>query len=202
MRSPDLRVARRLLAAWFERHPNRGPYWQLPVGACPSTRPGEPPVAGTRMGRSTRGHSICPMDRWTKKGREYTGARGYHPLLAIAAGTGDVLMSRLREGRANTARGAAHFLVKRWGGCAARMSPGKGHRGGPERRTARQDDGVLRSRPCDGTQNRWPNGPPSGVWWDGPLPMGNPVHSRHGPAASHSTPRLRAVSMITALIRG
>ena len=36
--------------------------------------------------------------------------RGYHPLLAVAAGTGDVLMSRLREGRANTARGAAHFL--------------------------------------------------------------------------------------------
>ena len=40
----------------------------------------------------------------------YTGQRGYHPLLAIASGTGDVLMSRLREGRANTARGAAHFL--------------------------------------------------------------------------------------------
>ena len=40
----------------------------------------------------------------------YTGARGYHPLLAIAAGTGDVLMARLREGRANTARGGAHFL--------------------------------------------------------------------------------------------
>ena len=30
--------------------------------------------------------------------------------MAIAAGTGDVLMSRLREGRANTVRGAAHFL--------------------------------------------------------------------------------------------
>ena len=30
--------------------------------------------------------------------------------MAIAAGTGDVLMSRLREGRANTARGTAHFL--------------------------------------------------------------------------------------------
>ncbi len=28
----------------------------------------------------------------------------------MAAGTGDVLMSRLREGRANTVRGAAHFL--------------------------------------------------------------------------------------------
>ena len=36
--------------------------------------------------------------------------RGYHPLLAVAAGTGDVLMARLREGRAHTARGAAHFL--------------------------------------------------------------------------------------------
>ena len=30
--------------------------------------------------------------------------------MAIAAGTGDVLMARLREGRAITARGAAHFL--------------------------------------------------------------------------------------------
>ena len=40
----------------------------------------------------------------------YTGKRGYHPLLAVVAGTGDVLMSRLREGRSNTARGAAHFL--------------------------------------------------------------------------------------------
>ena len=44
----------------------------------------------------------------------YTGQRGYHPLLArtwtTGAGTGEVLMSRLREGRANTARGAAHFL--------------------------------------------------------------------------------------------
>ena len=38
------------------------------------------------------------------------GTRGYHPLLAIVAGTGDVLMSRLSEGRANTVRGTAHFL--------------------------------------------------------------------------------------------
>ena len=42
--------------------------------------------------------------------RGLTGKRGYHPLLALAADTDDVLMSRLREGRANTARGAAHFL--------------------------------------------------------------------------------------------
>ena len=48
----------------------------------------------------------------------YTGQRGYHPaglLLAVAAGTGDVLMARLREGRANTARGAAHFLRETMG---------------------------------------------------------------------------------------
>ena len=30
--------------------------------------------------------------------------------LAVAAGTGDVLLARLREGRAITARGAARFL--------------------------------------------------------------------------------------------
>ena len=42
--------------------------------------------------------------------RHPAAAPPYHPLLAIAAGTGDVLMSRLREGRANTVRGAAHFL--------------------------------------------------------------------------------------------
>ena len=57
--------------------------------------------------------TICEAYGLTKEGarhHSYTGQRGYHPLLAIAAGTGDVLMSRLREGRANTARGAAHFL--------------------------------------------------------------------------------------------
>ena len=57
--------------------------------------------------------TICETYGLAKEGARhhgYTGARGYHPLLAIAAGTGDVLMSRLREGRANTARGGAHFL--------------------------------------------------------------------------------------------
>ena len=57
--------------------------------------------------------TICETYGLAKEGARdhgYTGKRGYHPLLAIAAGTGDVLMSRLREGRANTVRGAAHFL--------------------------------------------------------------------------------------------
>ena len=55
--------------------------------------------------------TICETYGLAKEGARhhgYTGARGYHPLLAVAAG--DVLMARLREGRANTARGAAHFL--------------------------------------------------------------------------------------------
>ena len=57
--------------------------------------------------------TICETYGLAKEGAHhhgYAGARGYHPLLAIAAGTGDVLMARLREGRAITARGAAHFL--------------------------------------------------------------------------------------------
>ena len=57
--------------------------------------------------------TICETYGLQKQGalhHGYTGVRGYHPLLAVAAGTGDVLMARLREGRANTARGAAHFL--------------------------------------------------------------------------------------------
>jgi hypothetical protein len=57
--------------------------------------------------------TICETYGLKKDGARhhtYTHVRGYHPLLAIAAGTGDVLMARLREGRANTARGAAHFL--------------------------------------------------------------------------------------------
>ena len=57
--------------------------------------------------------TICETYGLAKEGarhHSYTGQRGYHPLLAVAAGTGDVLMSRLRKGRANTARGAAHLL--------------------------------------------------------------------------------------------
>ena len=57
--------------------------------------------------------TICETYGLAKEGARhhgYTGQRGYHPLLAVAAGTGDVLMARLREGRANTARGAGHFL--------------------------------------------------------------------------------------------
>ena len=47
--------------------------------------------------------TICETYGLAKEGARhhgYTGQRGYHPLLAVAAGTGEVLMARLREGRA------------------------------------------------------------------------------------------------------
>jgi hypothetical protein len=40
----------------------------------------------------------------------YTRQRGYHPLLASRADTGEVLHVRLRKGSANTARGALRFV--------------------------------------------------------------------------------------------
>lgn len=57
--------------------------------------------------------TVCETYGLAKQGASgftYTRVRGYHPLLAVAAGTGDVLHARLREGRAGTIRGAAHFL--------------------------------------------------------------------------------------------
>ena len=62
--------------------------------------------------------TICETYGLAKEGARhhaYTGQRGYHPLLAVAAGTGEVLMARPREGRANTARGAGHFLRETMG---------------------------------------------------------------------------------------
>ena len=76
--------------------------------------------------------TICETYGLVKEGarhHSYTGQRGYHPLLAVAAGTGDVLMARLREGRANTARGSAHFLREtvgrvRYGGARGQLTVG------------------------------------------------------------------------------
>ena len=59
--------------------------------------------------------TICETHGLSKEGARhhgYTGQRGYHPLPAVAEGTGEVLMARLRKGRANTARGAANFLCE------------------------------------------------------------------------------------------
>jgi hypothetical protein len=56
----------------------------------------------------------------------YTGVRGYHPLLATRAGTGEVLHTRTRNGAANSGRGALRFceeliaLVRRFSPSASR----------------------------------------------------------------------------------
>ena len=42
----------------------------------------------------------------------YTKVRGYHPLIASIAGTGDVVHSRLRSGNAHTAPGASRFIAE------------------------------------------------------------------------------------------
>jgi hypothetical protein len=59
--------------------------------------------------------TICETYGLTKEGgsrQTYTHVRGYHPLLAVAAGTGDLLHARLRGGNANTGRGAANFVTE------------------------------------------------------------------------------------------
>ena len=83
--------------------------------------------------------TICETYGLAKEGARhhgYTGQRGYHPLLAVAAGTGDVLMVRLRAGRANTARGAAHFLRETMGRVR--------HAGATGQLTMRADSGTYR----------------------------------------------------------
>ena len=99
-------------------------WWPMPACSC------RPPSPGTWACGNSSTITICETYGLAKEGARhhgYTGARGYHPLLAIAAGTGEVLMSRLREGRANTARGAAHFLREtvgrvRYGGARGQLT--------------------------------------------------------------------------------
>ena len=45
----------------------------------------------------------------------YNHVRGYHPLYATVAGTGDVVHSRLRGGNANSGRGASSFVTETFG---------------------------------------------------------------------------------------
>ena len=82
--------------------------------------------------------TICETFGLAKEGAQrhnYAGQRGYHPLLAVAAVTGDVLMCRPRKGRANTARGAAHFLRE----TVSRVR----HAGATGRLTVRADGGFY-----------------------------------------------------------
>ena len=60
----------------------------------------------------------------------YTGQRGYHPLLAVAAGTGDVLMARLRRAAPTPLAAPLTSCGRRWGGYAT-LVPGDNSRCGP-----------------------------------------------------------------------
>ena len=97
--------------------------------------------------------TICETYGLAKEGARrhgYSGQRGYHPLLAIAAGTGDVLMSRLREGRANTASRRRSLPPGNCGTGALRRGHGATHGAGRQRllyslrrRCLPQDEGAL-----------------------------------------------------------
>ena len=59
--------------------------------------------------------TVCETYGLAKQGGSrftYNHVRGYHPLVAVVAGTGDVVHSRLRGGNANSGRGAANFLTE------------------------------------------------------------------------------------------
>jgi hypothetical protein len=59
--------------------------------------------------------SICETYGLAKQGGmkfTYSHVRGYHPLFAVMAGTGDVVHCRQRGGNANSGRGAAGFLAE------------------------------------------------------------------------------------------
>ena len=56
--------------------------------------------------------TICQVYGKAKSGAAYgyTKVLGYHPIVAVRAGTGEVLHARMRKGSANTARGAKRFV--------------------------------------------------------------------------------------------
>ena len=74
------------------------------AGAGPGTNPLTIDVDST----------ICAVYGIKKQGARfgYTKTRGLHPLVAAAAGTGDVLGIRARGGNANSTKGAASFLTE------------------------------------------------------------------------------------------
>ena len=56
--------------------------------------------------------TICEVHGYAKQGATYgyTRTKGYHPLLATRAGTGEILHGRMRKGSANSGRGAPRFV--------------------------------------------------------------------------------------------
>ena len=163
-------------AARSRRHSTLGTFLRrLPVGPRPPAGSGEPGAAvpglaagaGPGEGPLTidLDSTMCETYGLAKEGARhhgYPGKRGYHPLLAIAAGTGDVLMSRLREGRATPFGAPPTSCVKRWAGCAmvglqdnSRCGPTAASMPRPGRRLPRDGCPLLHHHP--------PTRPPQGV---------------------------------------
>ena len=145
--------------------------------------------------------TICETYGLSKEGARhhgYTGQRGYHPLLAVAAGTGEVLMARLREGRATTARGADHFLREtvsrvRYAGAKGQITvradsgfiPTAWSRSAARRMSASPSPSAS-TRACAISSRPYPrrSGRPSLTGWRAPptWPRLNTRHSRVRPA--------------------
>jgi hypothetical protein len=84
--------------------------------------------------------TVCQVHGDPKQGAAYgyTHALGYHPLLATHADTGEILHTRQRTGRANTARGTARFVDE----LAARVR----RAGASGERTMRMDSGFWSAK--------------------------------------------------------
>jgi hypothetical protein len=87
--------------------------------------------------------TICEVHGKQKQAASYgyTKKLGYHPLLATRAGTSEVLMSRMRKGSANTARGVVRFVDE----LVANL--GRTNATGPM--TVRADSGFWAWKLCD-----------------------------------------------------
>jgi hypothetical protein len=81
---------------------------EMALGAAWAAGPGPGPAPMTIDIDST----ICRTHGYAKQGATfgYTHKRGYHPLLATRADTGEILHVRFRKGSANTGRGAQRFV--------------------------------------------------------------------------------------------
>jgi hypothetical protein len=88
----------RQLDAWSE--------WALRAAWAAGAGPGDTPMT------IDIDSTICATYGYQKQGATfgYTKRRGYHPLLATRADTGEVLHIRFRKGSANTGRGAERFV--------------------------------------------------------------------------------------------
>lgn len=72
--------------------------------------------------------TVCETYGLKKQGGSkftYNHVRGYHPLLAVQAGTGDVVHSRFRGGPSHAGRGAAGFVTETVGRIRKAGAPGE-----------------------------------------------------------------------------